>query len=70
MARRMELHNRVINPAAGPKADDFLSLAAMVDVAMATGYWVLSKRLDDRRTRWLHGYRGVLGFAYLTLVAP
>jgi hypothetical protein len=27
----------------------------MVDVAMATGYWVLSKRLDDRRTRWLHG---------------
>jgi SAM-dependent methyltransferase len=89
------------------QADDFLSLAAMVDVAMAAGYWVLSvgeasddewddfesrwctgyerwllanadhteapaarERVDDHRTRWLHGYRGVLGFAYLTLVAP
>jgi cyclopropane fatty-acyl-phospholipid synthase-like methyltransferase len=88
------------------KADDFLSLAAMVDVAMAAGYRVLSvgeasvdewddfesrwcagyerwllanadhaeapaarERVDDHRTRWLHGYRGVLGFAYLTLVA-
>jgi SAM-dependent methyltransferase len=27
-------------------------------------------RVDDHRTRWLHGYRGILGFVYLTLVAP
>jgi DNA-binding SARP family transcriptional activator len=25
---------------------------------------------DEQRERWLHGYRGVLGFAYLTLVRP
>ncbi|MGC9665018.1 SAM-dependent methyltransferase [Planosporangium sp. 12N6] len=25
---------------------------------------------DEHRTRWLRGYRGVLGFAYLTLVRP
>jgi SAM-dependent methyltransferase len=88
-------------------ADDFLSLAAIVDAAIASGYrllsvgeanddewddfesrwcsgyerWLLAnadhpeapaarERVDDHRTRWLHGYRGVLGFAYLTLVAP
>jgi cyclopropane fatty-acyl-phospholipid synthase-like methyltransferase len=88
-------------------ADDFLSCAAMVDVAMAAGYrvlhvaeanndewddfesrwcsgyerWLLAnpdhpeapaarERVDDHRARWLHGYRGVLGFCYLTLVAP
>jgi SAM-dependent methyltransferase len=28
------------------------------------------ERVDDHRTRWLHGYGAVLGFAYLTLVAP
>ena len=28
------------------------------------------ERVDDHRARWLHGYRGVLGFCYLTLVAP
>jgi SAM-dependent methyltransferase len=87
-------------------ADDFLSLAAIVDAAIAAGYrllgvgeasddewddfesrwcagyerWLLAnadhleapaarERVDDHRTRWLHGYRGVLGFAYLTLVA-
>jgi SAM-dependent methyltransferase len=87
-------------------ADDFLSLAAIVDAAIASGYrllgisevnddewddfesgwcagyerWLLAnpahpeapaarERVDDHRTRWLHGYRGVLGFAYLTLVA-
>ncbi|MDQ1383845.1 MAG: hypothetical protein QOG65_1224 [Actinomycetota bacterium] len=26
--------------------------------------------VDAHRSGWLHGYRGVLGFAYLTLVAP
>lgn len=26
--------------------------------------------VDTHRNNWLHGYRGVLGFAYLTLVAP
>jgi cyclopropane fatty-acyl-phospholipid synthase-like methyltransferase len=26
--------------------------------------------IDAHRDAWLHGYRGVLGFAYLTLVAP
>jgi hypothetical protein len=89
------------------KADDFFSLAAIVDVAITAGYRVLSiseanedewddfesrwcagyerwllanadhteapaarERVDDHRTRWLHGYRGVLGFAYLTFVAP
>jgi SAM-dependent methyltransferase len=26
--------------------------------------------LDKHRDGWLHGYRGVLGFAYLTLVVP
>lgn len=26
--------------------------------------------VDDHRNGWLHGYRGVLGFAYLTLVRP
>lgn len=88
-------------------AHDFLSLAAMVDVAIASGYralsvaeanddewddfesrwcsgyerWLLANadhpeapaarvRVDDHRNRWLNGYRGVLGFAYLTLVAP
>jgi hypothetical protein len=88
------------------KADDFFSLAAIVDAAITAGYRVLSiseanedewddfesrwcagyerwllanadhpeapaarERVDDHRTRWLHGYRGVLGFAYLTLVA-
>jgi cyclopropane fatty-acyl-phospholipid synthase-like methyltransferase len=88
-------------------ADDFLSCAAMVDVAIAAGYRVLSvgeasddewddfesrwcagyerwlvahadhpeataarERVGDHRARWLHGYRGVLGFCYLTLVAP
>ena len=25
---------------------------------------------DHHRTGWLRGYRGVLGFAYLTLAAP
>ena len=87
-------------------ADDFLSCAAVVDAAIASGYrvlgvgeasenewddfesrwcsgyerWLLAnpahreasaarERVDDHRTRWLHGYCGVLGFAYLTLVA-
>jgi SAM-dependent methyltransferase len=26
--------------------------------------------VDDHRNGWLHGYRGVLGFAYLTLARP
>jgi hypothetical protein len=26
--------------------------------------------VDNHRNGWLHGYRGVLGFAYLTLVRP
>ncbi len=88
-------------------ADDFFSLASIVDAALASGYrvlavaeanddewddfesrwcagyerWLLAnadhpeapaarERVDDHRTRWLLGYRGVLGFAYLTLVAP
>jgi cyclopropane fatty-acyl-phospholipid synthase-like methyltransferase len=88
-------------------ADDFVSCAVLVDVALAAGYRVLSvgeanddewddfesrwcsgyerwllvnpdhpeapaarARVDDHRARWLHGYRGVLGFCYLTLVAP
>jgi SAM-dependent methyltransferase len=88
-------------------ADDFRSLAAMVDLAIAVGYRVLSvgeanddewddfesrwccgyerwlldnpdhpealavrARVDDHRSGWLHGYRGVLGFCYLALVAP
>ena len=88
-------------------AEDFLSCAAMVDVALAAGYrvlavsetnddewddfesrwcsgyeqWLLAnsshpeapaarERVDDHRSRWLHGYRGVLGFCYLTLAAP
>jgi cyclopropane fatty-acyl-phospholipid synthase-like methyltransferase len=88
-------------------ADDFLSLVAIVDASIASGFRVLSvseanddewddfesrwcsgyerwllanadhpeapaarEHVDDHRTRWLHGYRGVLGFAYLTLVAP
>jgi SAM-dependent methyltransferase len=28
------------------------------------------ERVDDHRARWLHGYRCVLGFAYLTLKVP
>jgi cyclopropane fatty-acyl-phospholipid synthase-like methyltransferase len=88
-------------------ADDFRSLAEIIEVAIAAGYRVLSvseanddewddfesrwcsgyerwllvnpvhpeasaarKRVDDHRAGWLHGYRGVLGFCYLTLVAP
>jgi SAM-dependent methyltransferase len=27
------------------------------------------KALDAHRASWLHGYRGILGFAYLTLIA-
>jgi cyclopropane fatty-acyl-phospholipid synthase-like methyltransferase len=30
----------------------------------------IRKRADDSRTRWLHDWRDVLGFAYLTLVVP
>jgi hypothetical protein len=26
--------------------------------------------VDEHRNGWLHGYRGILGFAYLTLVLP
>ena len=26
--------------------------------------------IDTHRNGWLHGYRGILGFAYVTLVAP
>ena len=28
----------------------------------------LTKRLDEHRSHWLRGHRGLLGFAYLTLV--
>ena len=27
-------------------------------------------RADEHRRRWLHGYRGAFGFAYLTLARP
>ncbi len=30
----------------------------------------LRSQADEHRRRWLHGYRGYLGFAYLTLVKP
>jgi SAM-dependent methyltransferase len=30
----------------------------------------LRAEIDTHRANWLHGYRGVLGFAYLTLVRP
>lgn len=30
----------------------------------------LRAQSDEHRRRWLHGYRGSLGFAYLTLVKP
>lgn len=86
------------------KPDDYGSLAELVDLAMATGFRLLSlatanldewdsfesrwcagrerwllenpdhpeaaevrKVVDDHRDTWLHGYRGHLGFAYLTL---
>lgn len=83
---------------------DLLSVAGLVDTALARGYrlislsvagldewdsfesrfcagrerWLLAHpdapdaaehraRVDEHRDLWLHGYRGVLGFAYLTL---
>ncbi len=88
----------------GAKPDDYGTIADLVDLAMATGYRLLSlatanldewdgfesrwcagrerwllenpdhpeaaavrKVVDDHRDTWLHGYRGHLGFAYLTL---
>jgi SAM-dependent methyltransferase len=84
--------------------DDYGTIAELVDLAMATGYrllslatansdewddfesrwcagrerWLLENPdhpdaaevravVDAHRDTWLHGYRGVLGFAYLTL---
>ncbi|WNV84165.1 class I SAM-dependent methyltransferase [Umezawaea sp. Da 62-37] len=86
------------------KPDEFGTLAALVDLAMAAGYrllslatanldewdsfesrwcagrerWLLDNPdhpettevravVDNHRDTWLHGYRGYLGFAYLTL---
>ncbi len=86
------------------RAEDFGSVADLVDLAMATGYRLLGLRMaslsewdsfesrwcagyerwiadhadspdaipararvDEHRDGWLRGYRGTLGFAYLTL---
>jgi cyclopropane fatty-acyl-phospholipid synthase-like methyltransferase len=87
------------------QADDFLSLAGLVDACVERGFrvlwqstasldeweafesgycsgperWLLAHpndpaaadmraEVDGHRRGWLHGYRGILGFAYLTLV--
>jgi SAM-dependent methyltransferase len=63
-------------------ADAWGSLADLVDLARAAGFRLVSlatanqdewdaresRRPDEQRDRWLRGYRGCLGFAYLTLV--
>ncbi|MCU1430649.1 MAG: Methyltransferase type 12 [Actinomycetia bacterium] len=93
--------------ALGATADEFRSVAALVDLAMVCGFrilalsvangdewdsfesrwcagrerWLLAhpdapdaeavrEMLDEHRHGWLHGYRRVLGFAYLTLALP
>ncbi|MFI9121348.1 SAM-dependent methyltransferase [Streptomyces bikiniensis] len=90
----------------GARADDHLSLGALVDLAIGAGFrpawietasaeeweefesgyrydtevWLAAnpghplaaetrERVDRQRSGWLNGYRGVLGIAYLTLVA-
>lgn len=89
----------------GARADEYPSLAELVDLAVAAGFrpeWIetadrgeweefesgyradteewlaahpshpaaaeLRERADQQRTRWLRGYRNVLGIAYLTLI--
>jgi hypothetical protein len=88
-------------------SDEFPSLAGLVDLALHSGFRLLSLSVanadewdsfesrwcagrerwllehpdapdaaevralvDEHRTGWLHGYRGFLGFAYLTLALP
>ena len=49
----------------GYQADEEEWLAAHPDHPEAAG---IRQRLDEHRSYWLRGYRGVLGLAYLTLI--
>ena len=49
----------------GYQADEEEWLAACPDHPEAAG---IRQRVDEHRSYWLRGYRGLLGFAYLTLI--